>query len=330
MYRVINHKKKLAAAGCFISLVACNAFAHHGYGGSGEAGAEITLGWINSSIDNTGYGVSANSTSAPSSGNLLYVEPDSSLQGAIKAFFHFSRNPYTINLSYWKIDADESEAVTGSVGATKAHPAFGIQNAISASSEISHDFHHAELTLSTLLAPNRYVSFTPHIGLSYLSIDNSETIVYLESGGDSASIYNTSEFSGWGISVGTGIQYLFCHRLGLFGNFSYSAHIGDIDGRYSGVLAGSGPDAYSVGYDVDCEIVNVFHSELGLTYNLVPCPTYNVHLMLGYAISKAFDSSQKNVYLPDDVNQNYTIPVMGNTGFKGLFLRFKFGINHFY
>lgn len=320
-------KTKLLTALLIGSSVFTSASSFATYSNPGHIELGLTGGGFRSMNENNPYGILANAVANPPSGTALDADSSHEFGGAVSLGYRFAESPYTLGIVYWGADNDKTKSASGIIGLTKAPANFSIDFAQDANSRLDYKNDFVNIFLNATYHPDEHLVFVPKVGVSYLKVRNDQHTTYSGlqvTANTIVQVDEQSKFSGWGPSIGADLDYHLVSGLSVFGNLLYNAIIGDIDSRYQAfqtTVAGNNTDVISKS---DSTIVNYIQSEIGLSYLFLPCKTYTGNIMLGWALSKAFGSTQNKAAFTDDVGDSQFASDITNTGYHGPFVRLAF------
>lgn len=316
---------KLAALSLCLTSFLAIPVANAAYNNPGVVRIDLTGGWFGDSVYDGGYGILApTSTTSLPSGEFLKVESHRDFAGGLGLTYFFPASPYSINLSYWGIHDDSSDGASGFIGVTKAPADWGIDFAGGASSEVDLKNDFLKLAFAVTMNPVCNFRVTPQVGVAYLRIKNDQTTFYSGDGvtpaGAVIAINENSSFRGVGPTFGINLDYGLKCGFGIFGDFNFSALVGNLKSSYAASHSGSPTINTTVSTETDDNIVNLFQTEVGLSY-LFQVKHYPGKIMLGYAVAKALSASENNSHFIDDVNDSKYMTSVTDVGFQGPFAR---------
>jgi hypothetical protein len=319
-----NHFSKGLVLGLCVSAMSSVTFAQQAVCNPASIGVELTGGWFQGMAHNTGYGINAaNAVDLPPAGALLRVNPKYEFDGAIALSYDFAASPFSLVFTWWRDHSSKTSNATGVIGVTNTPATWGVDFAAAASSNLALDFDILTLNLAATFYPHCATKLTPQIGIGYIRNKNDQVSTYAGRDIVANSVINVTEdssFKGWGPTFGINVDYLLCNDFSLFGKFLYAAFLGDINADYNPVQSGAVSRATNVDISSNKQIVNLFQSELGLSYHF-DCFCYKSELMLGYVFAKFFGGGENNAFFGDDVSDSLFSTSNADVGFQGPFLR---------
>lgn len=321
---------KIALFGLCISGLISSAIASPRYTNSANVGIELTGGWFKGAVNDSGYGIAAlNLVDIPPSGTFLKADTDTDFGGAVALTYGFAASPYTIALTYWKVDSDATDEAAGNIGITLTPATWGVDFATNASSHVNYSNDLVRLALGATFHPDCNATIMPQLGASYLRVKNDQGTFYSGAGvGPNTIIYidEKSVFKGFGPSFSLDVDYKVGSGFSVFGDFIYSALIGDIVSSYSASQSNGALVPANIDTESKDMIVSLLHTEVGLAY-LFDAKAYAGKLMIGYSAVAQLGASENNANFSDDVSDSKFSDNITNVGFQGPFARVTFNFD---
>lgn len=327
-------KKNVIAALVLGSLLIAPALANAYYPSSATKTDVILTGlWSKLWTENTDYAINSINTLGLPTGNVDRVDPDYTFGVGLALDYHLDCMPYDVYMSYLTYKNTSSDNVThsGHVGGILISDVWDVGYVDEANSSLLYRTDLINVNLGTLVQPFHGVTLHPFMGLAFLHLQNDQSASYI--GGkdldtDRAITNLTSSFNGFGPTIGTDIRYGFGCGFALVGTLSYSALVGDINGKYktAPIFSDSDFPPSSVSFQDKSVLASNVQTELGISYDLQSSHMVNSGTVeVGYQVNKTFNATER-LGFPDDCCGFATNKSSQSSGFSGLFARLIFAV----